>query len=220
MNPFVLAALLQAGGSIGGGLLSRSGNKETKQQKLSRKTAEDLLASMRGEGPYSDLFRMDEESFNKSYVEPAKALYKNQIAPQIQQSYIASGQQRGSGMEDQLLRAGVDLDQLLNQEYMNWQGKGKDRMTQILGSILNLGPGAANPMSAGEAAGQGAAGFFASDAFGDLIQNLMKSNPQASTNGMPDAMSAATQAAKPLSTPKGFAPDWGTYAAKSSYGGF
>jgi hypothetical protein len=206
MNPMIIAALIQAAASIGGGMLSKPGNKETKQQKMSRKTADELLASMKGQGPYSDLFQMDEAAFNKSYVEPAKSRFKNQISPQIQQSYIATGQQRGTGLDDQLLRAGVDLDQMLNEQYMNFQEKGKDRMSNMLGSILGQGAGAAKPMSTGEAFGQSAAGYASSDAFAKMLEQVMKSMNQGGDSNVPGPMTASNDTAS--ATPKGFTPDW------------
>jgi len=86
-------ALISAAGSIGGGWLSGKGNanKETKTQKTKRKLVDKLIASLDGAGPYSDLYNFDQDLFNKSFIEPAKAKFRNEIAPQIQQQYIASG---------------------------------------------------------------------------------------------------------------------------------
>src|ERR1044072_7152085 len=113
----LLAAGLTAAGSIGGGFLAGRGSAspETKMQKTQRKLVDQLLASLGGEGPDANLYNADENIFQKSFVEPALSKFNYQIAPQIQQQYIQSGQQRGTGLEDQLLRAGVDLDALLNQ---------------------------------------------------------------------------------------------------------
>src|SRR6185295_13327016 len=90
--------LLQAAGSVASGYLTGQGaNKETKTQKTQRKLIDQLIASLTsGEGPFADLFNMDENAFQKSFVDPAKAMFNNQISPMIQQQYIASGQQRGT----------------------------------------------------------------------------------------------------------------------------
>lgn len=168
----LLPFLVSAGGSIGGGLLSKGNNKETRQQRTSRKTADELLASIRGNGPFSDLFNTSDEAFQKSYVDPAKSMFNNQIAPQIQQQFIANGQQGGTALNDTLSRAGVDLDSNLNQQYMQFKQGGQDRMTNMLNSILGMGQGAASPLSYGQAAGQGLQGFMNSDVFGDLIKNM------------------------------------------------
>jgi hypothetical protein len=198
----LVAAAIQAAGSVGGGILANKGaGKETKIQRKKRKLIDQLLAGLEtGQGPYANLFAQDENAFQKSFVDPAKAIYKNQIAPQIQQSYLATGQQRGTGMEDQLLRAGVDLDQMLNQQYMNFQNQGKDRMSQMINSILGADAGPQPALSTGEAAAQGGAGFLASDAFGNTIKDLAKT---------PAAPAPATPAAQGYAPPrKGFEPNW------------
>jgi hypothetical protein len=197
----MIAAAIQAAGSVGGGILANKGaGKETKIQRKKRKLIDQLLAGLEtGQGPYANLFAADENAFQKSFVDPAKSMYKNQIAPQIQQSYIASGQHRGTGMEDQLLRAGVDLDQMLNQQYMNFQNAGKDRMSSMINSILGADSGPQPALSTGQAAAQGGAGFLTSDAFGNTVKDLMKDKPT------PAAPAPATAYAAPR---KGFEPNW------------
>lgn len=168
----LLAAGIGAAGSIGGALLSRHGNRvrETKMQKTQRKLVDSLLASLNGNGPYSDLFAADENAFQKSFVNPAKQRFQNQIAPQIQQQYIASGQQRGTGMSDQLLRAGVDLNSLLDEHYMSFLQEAQNRKAGAINGILGMGAGAPRKQTSGEALSQGAAGFLASDSFKDLVK--------------------------------------------------
>lgn len=185
MDPITMA-LLSAGtsalGSIGGGMLSNSGDSETKMQRKQRKLIDDLLASLKGNGSYNDLFQSDYDSFQKSYVDPAKSMFKNQIAPQIQQSYIASGQQRGTGLDDTLARAGVDMDQLLNQEYMKYQQGIMDRKQNTINSILGSGSGAQNPQSFASSAGQATGGYLASQGFressNDILDLLSNRNQQ------------------------------------------
>lgn len=174
----LIGAGIGAAGSIAGGLLSKSGNQETKMQRTQRKLIDELLSSLNGNGKYSDLFSTDENAFQKSFVDPAKSMFNNQIAPQIQQQYIASGQQRGTGLDDQLLRAGVDLDQLLNQNYLQFQNQGKDRMSNALNAAVGVGPGAPNSMSNMDALKQSSAGYLSSPAFSDAISDLMKNNNQ------------------------------------------
>ncbi len=179
-----LPAIISAAGSIGGGLLANSGSgKESKMQRTQRKLVDKLIASLNGNGPYSDLFNTDEAAFQKSFVDPAKSIFKNQLAPQIQQESIYGGQQRGTGLDDQLLRAGVDLDQLLNQQYMDFQNKGKDRMQSVLQSIIGGGGGAPAGKSTGDAFAQATSGYLSSDAFKDAVSGFSKgggqSQPQA-----------------------------------------
>ena len=162
-----------AGGLIGGaagGLLGRQ-NKETDMQRKQRELVDQLLSSLGGQGPYSNLFNVDEESFQRSFVDPMKQKFSSQIAPQIQQSYIASGQQRGTGLDDTLTRAGVDMDQLLNQYYAQMQEGAMNRQMGAMGQILGQ-QGAPTTPSAGQAAMQGIGGYLSSDKFGKDIGNI------------------------------------------------
>lgn len=169
-----IPAVIQAAGSIGGGILSNRGGKETKTQKTQRHLIDKLIASLSGQGPYADLYKTDYDAFKKSYVDPAKSIFNNQIAPQIQQQSIASGQQRGTGLDDQLLRAGVDLDQLLNQAYMEHIQGAQNRKQSTINSILGGGAGAEPGMSTGQAAAQSTAGYLSSNAFSDAVANISK----------------------------------------------
>lgn len=202
MDPFTIAlasAGIGAAGSIASGYLSsKNSGQETKNQKTSRKLVDKLLASLEGNGPYSDLFNTDQESFQKSFVDPAKSMFNNQIAPQIQQQYIASGQQRGTGLDDTLTRAGVDLDQLLNQQYADYQQGALNRKQNTISSILNQGAGGSPGRSTGESASDAFSGYLSSNSFQNSISDLTKQfaskNPQQSLSS-------------PSTMRKGFAPD-------------
>ena len=166
-----------AGGLIGGaagGLLGRQ-NKQTPMQAKQQELVDQLLASLGGQGPYSNLFNVDEAGFQRSFVDPMKQKFQSEIAPQIQQSYIASGQQRGTGLDDTLTRAGVDMDQLLNQYYAQMQQGAMGRQANAMGSILQMGAGALATPSAGQATMQGLGGYLASDAFGKDIGKIVGS---------------------------------------------
>lgn len=167
--------LLQAVASTGSGILTGMGaNKETKTQKTQRKLIDQLIASLTsGEGPFADLFNMDENAFQKSFVDPARSMFNNQISPMIQQQYIASGQQRGTGLDDTLTRAGVDLDTMLNQQLMNYQQKALDRKQGTIDSILRAGSGVAE-RSTGQDAASGFGGYLSSQGFADSTANLFK----------------------------------------------
>lgn len=173
MNPAVIAALITAAGSVAGGMMSQN-PKESGTQKQKRKLIDELMASISGNGQYSDMFQMDEAAFQKSFVDPAKARFNNQIAPQIQQNYIAGGQQRGTGSEDTLSRAGVDMDQMLNEQYMKFQQGAMDRKSSTLNSIIGGGEGVVFGMSTGEKAQDAAAGYLSSDDFGSSIRDILK----------------------------------------------
>lgn len=181
-------ALISALGSIGGGILGRGGNKETKTQKTQRKLIDQLIASLGGNGPYSDLFNTSDEAFQKSFVEPAQSMFRNKIAPQIQQQYIAHGQQRGTGLDDTLTRAGVDLDSMLNQYLYQHQQDALNRKQGVIGSILGASSGAPNQTSVGRAAGEGFAGFLNSEGFENFSRDIFKdkttaNQPQAARKG-------------------------------------
>lgn len=159
------------GGAAGGFFGDRG--KPTQRQTQQQELIDQLLASLKGGGQYSDLFNMDENAFQKSYVEPAKAMFRNQIAPQIQQQYIAAGQQRGTGIEDTLSRAGVEMDQLLNQQYAQMQQQAQERKLNAMNYILSSGGGQQEPLSGWQAAGQGVAGYMGSDRFGKDISRII-----------------------------------------------
>jgi len=171
-------AAIQAAGSIGGGYLAgRNSGQETKIQKRQRKLIDQLLTSLDGQGPYSDLYNFDESVFNSSFKEPALAMFRNQISPQIQQQFIASGQQRGTGLDDQILRAGVDLDQLLNTHMASMKENAMNRKQNTINSILGGGAGGTQGMGAGQAFGQAASGYLSSDAFSDAVSGIFKNQP-------------------------------------------
>lgn len=169
-------ALIQAAGSIGSGWLAGQGaaGKETKMQRTKRKLVDRLLSSLEGKGPYSDLFNTDEDAFYKSFIEPAQAMFRNQIAPQIQQQYIASGQQRGTGLDDTLTRAGVDLDSMLNQYLYQSQQDALNRKQNTINSILGSGNGAENEASGMQNAMSGLSGYLSSEGFANTASNLFK----------------------------------------------
>ena len=183
----IIAAVITAAASTASGYFAGKGQgatKRSKTQKSKDKVIDQLLSSLSGEGPYANLFATDEKAFQKSFVDPAKSIFKNQISPQIQQSYIASGQQRGTGLDDQLLRAGVDLDQLLNQQYMQFQESGKNRMTNVFSNILGQPGTEGSPGASGGQAFQDAtSGYLSSDAFSNSVNNMFKNKPEAGRKG-------------------------------------
>jgi hypothetical protein len=171
---FILPGLISGAASIGGGILSNSGNQETKLQRKQRKTIDEILASIKGTGAYSDLFNADDEAFEKGFRAPAEANFRNRTAPQIQQEYISNGMHRGTGLDDALTRAGVDFDSLLNQQYYQFQQDALNRKANALNGILGGGAGAPNPTSTGQAALQATGGYLTSDSFDNTLNKLLK----------------------------------------------
>ncbi len=155
---------------------------ETKLQKTQRNLIDQLLASLQGNGPYSDIFNADENTFQKSFVEPAQSRFRNQTAPQIQQQYIASGQQRGTGLDDTLTRAGVDMDAMLNQQMYQFQQDALNRKQNSINSILGAGSGAPNETSTMQDIFSGVGGAISSPSFGNQFANLF--TPRTTANNL------------------------------------
>lgn len=181
--PF-LPAIASAGTSFLSGILGKKGNEETPIQKQKRQLIDQMLASLNGEGPYSNLFQASEEDFNKSFREPALANFRNRTAPAIRGQYTggAYGQLRSdsTGIEDSLTRAGVDMDQLLNKQYLNYvQGKEANARGAI-GNILGADRGAPNEQSWLNAGSQGLSGYLSSPGFGNDLTSLLSSFSQKS----------------------------------------
>lgn len=189
--------------AAGASWLSGQGSapKETKMQRKQRKLVDRLLESLNGNGAFSDLYNFDEDMFHKSFIEPAQAKFRNQIAPQIQQQYIASGQQRGTGLDDTLTRAGVDLDSMLNQYMFQAQENANNRKQNTLNSILGMGSGAPNETTGMQDIFSGLSGYLSSDNFSDQFSNFFKPSNQPA-QGANSTMSSGSPPRK------GFAPDW------------
>lgn len=176
--------------SAGASYLSSKGSapSESKMQRTQRKLIDSLLSSLNGSGPYAGLFNTDQDAFQRSFVDPAKSMFSNQIAPQIQQQYIASGQQRGTGLDDQLLRAGIDLDQLLNQQMYQFNNDALNRRQSGINAILGSGAGAANQPTTGQDVMSGLGGYLSSDQFANQFSKLFQPPRQGNTtafNGIP-----------------------------------
>lgn len=172
ITPALISGGINLGSSLLASILGRKRSEETPIQAKQGQLIDQLLSSLNGEGPYSSLFNVDENAFQKSFVDPMKQKFQSQIAPQIQQSYISSGQQRGTGLDDTLTRAGVNMDQLLNQYYYQAQQAAQNRQANTMGSILGMGAGAAPEQSIGESAMQGLGGY-SSGGFGSDIGDIL-----------------------------------------------
>lgn len=199
--------LASAAASGASGLLSGSGvAKETKREKQARKTADELLASLKGDGPFASLFNRDDGAFQKSIVDPAMSRFRNQIAPGIQQMYGASGMSRGTAMDDALLRAGVDLDQNINQLYLPFMQGQQQNSLSMLSNILGQPAGAARQPSMMQNFAQGIGGFLGSDAFSKGTENIFNTlnKPASSRDGR-----APGQGYNVMPTPRGHLPEFG-----------
>lgn len=200
----LIAAAVSAAGSIGGGWLAGQGNKETKMQKTKRKLIDQILDSVNGNGPYADLYSFDENTFNKSFVEPAQAKFKNQIAPQIRQQYIGNGQHRGTALDDQLLRAGVDLDSEINKYMYQAQQDAMNRKQSAFNAALGAGDGAPPQQSGWQNLGQATSGYLSSPAFAQTVKDVTGSGSGGYTTAPPTAPNSYSQRS-------GYKPDFLDY---------
>lgn len=121
--------------------------------------------------------------FKKSFVEPAMSKFRNQIAPQIQQSYIASGQHRGTGLDDTLTRAGVDMDAMLNQYLFQAQQQANQNKMGVLDRILGMDFSNQRQMGGASAAGLGALGFLKEGGLDDAFKEWLKPSASTATPG-------------------------------------
>ncbi len=151
-----------------------SASKESKMQKTQRKLIDKLIGSLNGQGEFSDLFDSSPEAFQKSFVEPAQARFRNQTAPMIQQQYIESGQQRGTGLDDTLTRAGVDLDSMLNQYAYQFGQDSLNRKQNSINSILGAGAGAPNQTTGMQDILGGTGGYLSSNDFSSQFKDYFK----------------------------------------------
>lgn len=181
-----LPVLLQAALAAGGGILGREKGKPlTTEQKRQNELAKLIIDAVTGKGgPFADLVNLDEEAFQRSVVDPSLQRFESQIAPDIQQNFIASRLQRGTGLNDALARAGVDLQSQIDQSYLDFLNKGDDRMIALLGAALGFNPFSPTPaQSILEAAGQGLSGFGSKFDFQKLFnQGGGGGSPQAPIN--------------------------------------
>lgn len=177
LAPFLAPAITAGAGSF----LANQGRApaQTQMQQKQKQVIDMLMDGLtHGRGPYADLFSGNEEAFQKSFVQPAQARFRNQIAPQIQQQYIAGGQQRGTGLDDQLLRAGVDLNSMLDEKYMGFQQDAMNRKQNAITGILGAGSGTPNETSGFQDVMSGLGGYLSSSGLSDQFANLFKKPQQ------------------------------------------
>lgn len=84
--------------------------------------------------------QFDEESFQKSFVDPALKQFESRTAPSIQQKFIAAGAGGGSNLQDALTRAGADVQGGLDQKRAELLNQALDRQLKTAG--LGLGTSA------------------------------------------------------------------------------
>ena len=147
--------------------------KGTNQRDITPKFQTDLinqlLSGIKGEGPLASLFGTDINAFQTSVSDPLQNIFQKQIAPGIQQASIASGQQRGTPLESQLARAGVDVQGGINQLFLPFQQQGQQNMQDVIGKILGFSP---QTQTSPDALGGALRGLGQSGALPNLIQQI------------------------------------------------
>lgn len=159
-----------AGGAIGGylGRKRRLSPMEQKQENM----IDELLRSLQGNGQYSDLFNMNEADFNKYYANPMKNRFNNQIMPMIQQGYLATGMQRGTGLDNALARAGMELNDSINQMYGQQRDSINANRRNAMNTILGRPAGQQASMSGWQGALEGMKGYLSTPRFGQDMATL------------------------------------------------
>lgn len=142
MGAFIPALVSSALSAATGGLLASGvGSKRVdRTPKFQRELIDQILQGLQGQGPFAGLFQADEAAFQKSIADPLLQQFKTQTAPNIQQSFIASGQQRGTPLESSLARAGLDVQGQINQQFLDFQKGAQDRQFQGIKQALSFKP--------------------------------------------------------------------------------
>ena len=142
MDPASIAAIVTALSTMASSFAGKGKTqRETPTQKNQRKMIDELRAGMKGEGQYADYFNPSYEAFQKSYVDPAKKLWGEQIAPQVMQGLDSTGFGRSTSFDDALTRSGVDMDMMLNQQWAGMQDAAYNRQGNAINSILGANQG-------------------------------------------------------------------------------
>lgn len=173
---FPLAALavpaIGAIGSVASGWFNRKKKqKDDPTRQGQAQNINNILQGLSGQGPYAHLFKADQNTFQNSYVQPQLDMWNNQIAPQIQQQYIQSGQQKGTGIDDALARSGYDMTRSLNQDYGNFQNSAMNRQMQGISQIG--GPQQGAPQDQGNQFNQALGGYLGGTAFTGGLESIL-----------------------------------------------
>lgn len=99
-----------------------------------------LIGGLGGQGGAFGGFGVDEDFFQKSFVDPALKQFETRTAPAIQQKFIAAGAGQGSNLEDVLARAGADVQGQLNQQLAGLLENAQERQLRGAGLALGASP--------------------------------------------------------------------------------
>lgn len=171
VDPATIAVLAQlATTAAGAASNSFTKDKAGKPPKFQRKLIDQVLQGLQGTGPFADLFSGGEDAFKKSISDPLLQKFRTQTAPNIQQSFIASGQQRGSPLDVALARGGLDVQGQIDQLFLPFQQQKDAAKQNAINSILGFGvPGGTTGITP---LGGAAAGFQSAGGFNTLFDFL------------------------------------------------
>jgi len=137
MDPAIIAALINAAASIGSGVFGRErGSPLTDIQKNQNNIIELIMQAVRGEGPLAGLINADENAFQQSVANPLLNQFQNQTVPAIQQSFIKNRLQGGTGINDAIARSGINLQDMINKNLLDYQSSRENNLVNLLNAAL------------------------------------------------------------------------------------
>lgn len=166
-----LGPIFKGAASAGLGALASRGfrQKRVKPPKFQRELVDQLLQGLQGEGPFAQLFQADQEAFQRGVSDPLLQQFREQTAPQIQQRFIAEGQQRGTPLESALTRAGVDVQSNINRQFLPFQQGAQNRQQQAINQLLGIKQQMQSQVTP---FGGALAGILGSGAVGDISEQI------------------------------------------------
>jgi hypothetical protein len=119
---------------------------KSKQLKTLTPLQEQLMALIsegltKGTGSLSDIFGgFNDQAFETRVVQPELKHFRETVLPTILEKYSGGGQAFGSGMQNALLKAGVDLEsKLAGLKYQAQQDAQRNRLTGLQTSLGTKG---------------------------------------------------------------------------------
>ncbi len=140
-----------AAGGLIGGAAGLFGSKKKKRKRIStldpqqQALYDDYVKSIRGEGPFSDMFNYDVEganaNFEKNVSRPAYRQYRENVIPSITGQFRNSNIGNSSYTGEALARSGRDVQENLDAQRSNmiFQGQQQANQNRIAGMNTILG---------------------------------------------------------------------------------
>lgn len=196
-------------GAVVGGLTGLFGSKKKKKKPKQISTLDpkqqalynDYVSSIRGEGPFNDLYQYDTEGANQNFDQnvsrPAYRNFQENIIPGITGQFRSNNLQNSSYTGEALSRAGRNVQENLDAQRSNMifggQENAKQNKQNSMNNILNMQtfaydrPGAQNPGTIDQILGK--LGPQAGEWFADYIS---KKSPTSGTSGQTPPINSNT----------------------------